>query len=167
MGSDKTSSLLPHSLFLWLIFAGIIGFLAWAAIPNFVSGGPGKITEIVSHLRQIEAAKEEWAIEHGATNSVFVSRQLTPNDLSPYLLSQFTQQDFGDPICGDVYYIQGLNEPAQVQLTRDLRERDWPKNWTLPKGTIIRMGTNGIEEYFVPYPGSEYPKLLNEARMKK
>src|SRR5215469_1853101 len=85
------------------VLIGLVGLSAWMANQNYVRGGSAKIFAIVDHLRQIQAAKNEWVLVNGVTNWASSTRLLTPNDLSPYLLTQFTQEDFGDPICGEVY----------------------------------------------------------------
>lgn len=157
-----SSQLLPFGL------VAAFAVLVWKVNSPYRHSGPAKTTAIVDHLRQIEAAKDEWAIVNGATNPASWNRVLTPKELSPYLLPQFTQEDFGDPICGEVYSIQPLNKPPQARLTRNLRESSWPKNWTIPKGTIIKVfWTNGNQEYRVTDPGSEWADALNKASVHK
>lgn len=166
MNSDsKDITSKPDYSWVWKIIFVIAaaGLLFWIPIPNFIRGGPGKITGIINRLRQIDAAKQEWAIEHGITNAAQLNRELTPQDLAPYLLTNFTQKDFGNPIYGEHYYIKNLNESLEVELTKDLREYGWPNNWKLPKGTVVKFGTNGIEEYLLPGQESEPCKSLTEA----
>ena len=130
-------------------------------MPNFVHGGPAKISGIASHLRQIAAAKQQWAIEHGVSNSVQSDRELTSGDLAPYLLASYTRKDFGDTICGERYFINRLNESPKAQLTKDLRESGWPSDWKIPKGTVMVL--DGMHEKYI-FPGheSEPPKSLAE-----
>ena len=145
---------------LWLrIFAAVafFGLLVFWSIPNFVRGGPGKRTGIIDRLRQIEVAKEEWAIEHNITNATQLNRELTRADLIPYMLPVFTNNAYWASLYGEIYSIGRLNESAQAQLTRDLREYGAPKSSTLPKGTIIRLGTNGLGQYFLPGQQSNDP----------
>lgn len=65
----------------------------------------------INRLRQIDAAKEQWALEqHKTTNDV-----PTWNDLYPYLSSNFTNNWFtnGIPVCpgGGICTIGRIGEP--------------------------------------------------------
>jgi hypothetical protein len=139
----------------WLLKAvllvGIIGLLVAIAVPNFVHGGSTKLLGIINRLRQIDAAKQQWAIEHGLTNAFQLNRVITERDLAPYLLASFTQnQDFGNPAFGELYLIRDLNQPSEAVLTRKLTERHVDSS--LPKGTIIRLD---------PGPGSECYEIIS------
>ena len=162
MDSDHNSKPRRSWLLTVVLLMAIVGLFIAIAVPNFVHGGPGKITGIIGHLRQIDAAKQQWAIEHGMTNATQLVRELTPTDLAPYLLPDFTRKDFGNPICGERYSIKRLEESPEALITRNLREYGWPDNWKLPKGTIIRFGSNG-EEYILPGLESKPCKSLVEA----
>jgi hypothetical protein len=130
-------------------------------MPNYVHSGPSKISGIISHLRQIDAAKQQWAIDHGITNAMQLNRELTTNELAPYLLASFVRRDFGDPICSERYFVKRLNETPEAELTQNLREHSWPSNWKLPKGTtIILVGYDA--KYFLPGQESKPPKSLSE-----
>jgi len=149
-----------------ILLTGIIGLFAVIAAPNFfIHSGPSKISGIASHLRQIDAAKQQWAIDHGVTNSVQSDRELTPGDLAPYLLASYTRKDFGDPIYGEHYFINRLNESPKAQLTKDLREHGWPGNWKIPKGTVIVL-VDIHEKFILPRHESEPPKSLAEILTK-
>jgi hypothetical protein len=165
MNSDSDTAT-PKSVHSWLlpvfIVVLIIGLLVAIAIPNYVYSGPGKISVIVNNLRQIDGAKAEWAIEHGITNATQLNRELTSKDLAPYLFGGLTRKEIVDPICGELYFIRRMDESSEAKLTRDLREHGWHSNWKLPKGTIIRFGTNGVEGYILPGQESNPPKSLVE-----
>jgi Zn-dependent protease with chaperone function len=142
----------------YLVWVLIGLFFAWSfAAHDRVHNGPSERTVIVYRLRQIEEAKMEWAFEHNITNATQLTRELTPQDLAPYLLPEFTQKEFGDPLYGEVYSIGHLNEPAQAQLTQALEEKRMFQRLTLPVGAIIKLGTNGEEQYFVPSQPSNSP----------
>ena len=65
-------------------------------------------------LRQIDAAKSQWALEHGLTNEALPSRIITTKDLAPYLGHEFTGNDLGDPKYGEsLYSIRDLNQPLR------------------------------------------------------
>ena len=131
-----------------VLLIAITGLLVAIAVPNFVHGGSTRLNAIINHLRQIDAAKHQWALERGLTNAAQLNRVITKRDLAPYLLPAYTQnQDFGNPVNGELYLIRDLNQPPEAVLTRKLTERyvDSP----LPKGTIIRLDqepeSNGYE----------------------
>ena len=53
-----------------MIVVAIIGLLAAIAIPNFVSARKTSQTNAcINNLRQIDAAKQQWALENGQTSS--------------------------------------------------------------------------------------------------
>lgn len=65
-----------------MIVVAIIGLLAAIAIPNFVNARTtSQQNACMSNLRQIDGAKQTWALEH------FVTQTVTPqtSDLQPYL----------------------------------------------------------------------------------
>jgi len=116
----------------------IIGLIICVAVPNYISSGPSKFGEIINHLRQIEGAKEEWAIEDGFTNAPTMNKVITEKELAPYLLPQYTKgKEFGAPILGEIYLIRKLNQPAEAVLTKNFTEG----GRSLPRGTIIRLET--------------------------
>ncbi|MGA2281803.1 MAG: hypothetical protein ABSG80_16050 [Verrucomicrobiota bacterium] len=152
MDSDSASSKSSWSWLLTVVLLiAIIGLLVAIAVPNFVHGGSTKLNAIINHLRQIDAAKHQWALERGLTNASQLNRVITERDLAPYLLPSFTQnQDFGNPVFGELYLIRDLNQPPEAVLTRKLTERCVDS--TLPKGTIIRLD---------PGPGSECYEIIS------
>lgn len=144
-----------------LLAAIIVLFIA-IIVPNFIHSGPGKISGIVNRLRQIDAAKQQWAIEHGITNAVLFKIELTTNDLAPYLLPSYVQKEFGDPIFHERYFIKHLSESPEAEILREVREYGSPLNWKLPKGVIVRLGSNNMAEYILPGRESKPCKSLSE-----
>ncbi len=65
-----------------MIVVAIIGLLAAIAIPNFVKArATAQTNACINNLRQIDAAKQEWALEsHQSTNATPVD-----TDIKPYL----------------------------------------------------------------------------------
>ncbi len=65
-----------------MIVVAIIGLLASIAIPNFVRARTtAQMTACINNLRQIDGAKQQWALEtRQATNAV-----PTATDIGPYL----------------------------------------------------------------------------------
>jgi len=67
-----------------MIVVAIIGLLAAIAIPNFVKSRTTSQTQAcINNLRQIDSAKQQWALEtRQVTNAV-----PTDSDIAPYLRS--------------------------------------------------------------------------------
>lgn len=157
MESDVAPSKSVRSWLLPVVFwVAIIGLLVAIAIPNFVHGGSTKLLGIIHHLQQIDAAKQQWALEQGLTNTASLNRVVTEEDLAPFLLPVYTQkQEFGNPAFGELYLIRDLNQSPEAVLTRTLTERYTYSS--LPKGTVIRLdkgtGTNWCYEcYEIIFP---------------
>ena len=78
----KTSRTLGFTLVEIMIVVAIIGLLAAIAIPNFVRARQTSQTNAcINNLRQIDAAKQQWALEQGQLPTA------TPNQaaLNPYI----------------------------------------------------------------------------------
>ena len=132
----------------------LVLLLIWVTIPNFVRSGPGKLTRIIITLKQIDAAKQQWAYEHGITNTVQCTNNLTETDMERYLGGKEDRIDrrrfgfdrSGQPYSafGEKYIINPLNLPPEAQLTRDFKEGRG-STFSLPKDTIIRLSGSGYE----------------------
>jgi len=120
---------------IWTVLAVIaLGCLvANIVLPMRTGGGPrhiAKLALIVNNLHQIDLAKQIWASDHKTTNTV----QLTKQDLAPYFGGS---NDFVKPVDDERYMINPVGSPPVAILTRQFG--------TLPKGTIFRRGSNGLE----------------------
>jgi hypothetical protein len=86
MSEQENKSSFKPDLFSWGVVVCLLGLLAWAAIPNFVSDGRngpgGKSNACINNLRQIDAAANQFALEHSKTNGEAINY---PNDLTPYI----------------------------------------------------------------------------------
>jgi hypothetical protein len=62
----------------------LLGFIAFVAIPNWGNGLSHRTSPAnacINNMRQIDAAKSEWALEHNAKSNDVV----TINDIRPYI----------------------------------------------------------------------------------
>ncbi len=65
-----------------VIVMALIALLAALAVPNFVRARKGSLTDAcINNLRQIDGAKQQWALENGRRSS----DTPTDTDLQPYL----------------------------------------------------------------------------------
>jgi len=83
------------------------GMLAAIAIPNFVKARTvSQQNACINNLRQIDAAKNEWALEKGKTNGDVPTKE----DLLPYLRSW--------PVCpaGGTYTINAVGVPPTCSI---------------------------------------------------
>ena len=126
----------------WVLAAVIVVWLAWALfVPDFVRSGTTKTNGIFNNLRQLDGAKQRWALDHGRTGAVLV----TIEDIAPYVLHSLLKAGSVKPIAGERYSLKTLNESPEAQLTHELDGR--------PKGTVLRLGTNSIEIIVGPTKG--------------
>ena len=66
-----------------MIVVAIIGLLAAIAIPNFVKArSTSQQNACINNLRQIDAAAQQFALEHGKKTSDPITY---PDDLTPYI----------------------------------------------------------------------------------
>ena len=107
----------PKSIRSWLItiflLMAILGLFIAIAIPNFVGGGPSKLSSVINMLRQLDAAKQEWAREHGFTNGVAPSHEVTQQDIAPLFRhgddkDHFDRFGFGIDRNGNIHGAQGV-----------------------------------------------------------
>ena len=66
-----------------VIIVGILAIIAFSAIPNYGGGhGTSPMSVCINNLRQIDAAKQQWALENAKTNS---DTSVTWKDIRPYM----------------------------------------------------------------------------------
>lgn len=175
MNSTSHYKLIRTWLLKVLFLIVIVGLLVAIATPNFVGGGPSKTSSVINMLRQIDAAKEEWAVEHGFTNGIPPSREITLRDIASLLMhgdskDHFDRFGFGIDRNGNIHGAQGvefainplgISPEAKFTKSFKLNDRDWFYGPKIPKGTILRFGVDG-EEYILPGQESKPCKSLSE-----
>ena len=121
----------------------LLSFLFWSALlliaafvvadlslPNFVRNpGPSQTSGIIWRLRQIDAAKQLWALDQRQTNDVPV----TAADIAPYLTNHFPQ-GLVTPVFGERYHLNTLCQPPTAELTHPLERH--------PTGTVLTPESN-------------------------
>ena len=102
-----------------MIVVAIIGLLAAIAIPNFVRArSTSQQNACINNLRQVDGAKQQWALENGAAPT---SRP-TFDQLQPYL---GRGSDGSLPVCpadsqqtfGTSYLIHSLNRAPTCRIS--------------------------------------------------
>lgn len=104
--SEREKTLHPFGGLEITIIGGVIGFILLALIcaPNFVLSGSSPGNACINNLRIIDAAKQEWALEHNvkATNA-----WVAETDIMPYI---GLRHEFPRCPSGGIYSIGRLNE---------------------------------------------------------
>ncbi len=116
-----------------VLSVAVLSLVCMLCVRNFVRSGPSKTTGIISNLRQIEGAKEQWGVDHKRTGAVVVTKE----DLAPYLRNPRSSYGWVKPVAGESYRFGTLAKPPEAQLTRQVDGR--------PRGTVIRLGSTNIE----------------------
>ena len=122
----------------FLVLGLFVALLATFAVPNYVGGGHSKTVGIEHNLRQLDGAVQQWGIDHHQTGAVVV----TWENVAPYLKAAPEVHSGMKPVDGEVYVVKDLMHSPEAVLTRKLGER--------PKGTVLRLGTNGALEIILP-----------------
>jgi hypothetical protein len=127
----------------WVLAVAIVLWLAWALfVPDFIRSGTTKTNGIINNLRQLDGAKQQWALDHGRTGAVLV----TIEDIAPYVHPSLLKAGSVKAIAGERYSLKTLAESPEAQLTHQLDGR--------PTGTVLRLTTNSFEIILGPTNGS-------------
>jgi hypothetical protein len=79
---QESESFWQFGLFEIVVLFFIFGILVAIAIPNFRSSRRSPANTCINNLRQIDAAANQFAFEHGLTNGARIN---FPSDLTPYI----------------------------------------------------------------------------------
>ncbi|MCX6924776.1 MAG: hypothetical protein NT154_16410 [Verrucomicrobia bacterium] len=122
--------------FSWVAMVGGVLILAALVlsigIPNYVGRSRSETLAIVSNLRQLDGAMQQWAYEHGKTGAVVITEQ----DVAPYLRGSLK------PVAGERYILKTLTESPEAQLTHEVEGR--------PKGSVLRLNDDSTFDVILP-----------------
>jgi hypothetical protein len=112
----------------------LAGFLLMVSLPSFVGGGSSLQYAIINNLRQIDAAKNQFALE----KKVLPDYIPTKADLTPYILlrnGKFPQ------VGPERYVLNPIREAPYAVLDNDwrIRRHGWREGYTITNGTIYRL----------------------------
>ena len=115
--------------------------LVWfSVLPPLAGSSKAKVPQVVGNLRQIDLAKQTWALEHAATNGATVTEQ----DLLSYLRVPGRTGLVG-AVDSEIYRLNAIGTPPEAQLQKAFGSR-------FPKGTLVRWTTNAGCEILLPNP---------------
>lgn len=104
----KRSNKAGFTLIEIFVVVTIIGLLAAIAFSNFViARDNSRLTVITTNLREIESAKEQWAIDNKKGTGAPVDNL---NDLKPYLRSELAN------VVDEIYEANAIGTPATASL---------------------------------------------------
>jgi hypothetical protein len=97
----------------WVVLILGVGLLAVIAVPNFIREPvTSPANACINNLRQIDGAKQQWALESGKTNGDII---VTENDIRPYL-GRGAEGRIPQCPSGGKYTIGKLKEPPTCSL---------------------------------------------------
>lgn len=113
MSQPENKSSSESNILVWTVIIALIGLFVWAiVIPNL---RPARVGDhqpaCINNLRQLDGAKQQWALENGKTNGTIV----TENDIKPYIK---LDAKGNLPKCpgGGIYTIGKVGEPVTCSL---------------------------------------------------
>ena len=132
----------------------VLLLIASISIPNFVrSRTTSQSNAIINTLRQIDSAKQEWALEHNKS----AADRPTFDDLAPYLRGQPSS------IAGESYKLGSVGEPVSAEWEREqskslftrfasipAREKSVGKQITLSGDGAVTTTTDQMHERATP-----------------
>ena len=109
-------------------FLFLLGACAWP--PGGPGGGTSRQSRILNNLRQIDAAKQQFALE----KHLPVDYVPTEAELAPYL-GRLEQEEGIRHVGPERYVLNAIREPPYAVLDSDwrIRRRGWREGYTIPK----------------------------------
>lgn len=127
MNEKRTRRIISTPKFIYLggILAFAALFLLFEVAPAVFAnrGHRSSKNQIINNLRQLDGAKEQWALENHQTGLVAVARE----DLAPYFKNGRVQD-----VAGEVYVINPNGVSPVAVLTKDLGE-------SMSAGSILQL----------------------------
>jgi hypothetical protein len=105
-----------YSLFVIAGYVAVVVFIfaGWHWLRNGDSGSGHALSPIFNNLRILEGAKEQWALEHHATNGALPAAA----ELTPYLKGG----EFPAPAAGEIYTINPVGQLITAKLPMKISE---------------------------------------------
>lgn len=113
-GANKTEKrAFKFNVPVFLVFIVLIGPIVWLAVPNFLHPVVGDAAHppCIIYLRELNEAKQQWALDHGKTNGVAIIE----SDLTPYIRLD-VRGNFPKCPQGGVYTIGKVGEKPTCSL---------------------------------------------------
>jgi hypothetical protein len=132
MGTPKKKSIFSKIITKTVICL-FVGFIVVIVIPNFIRATyQTAANDCISNLRQIDAAKNQWALENGKTNGI-----VTENDIKPYIKLD-ANGNFPKCPAGGTYIIGNVGEAPKCSIGTSA----WPNSHVLPEDDKNNWWTN-------------------------
>lgn len=132
------------------VFMFLLGYFIFVIlIPGFVAVKyVSNRNDCVNNLRQLQAAKNEWALENGIANGTLVAA----NDITPYIQLDSRGQL---PKCpaGGTYILGRVGEDVKCSIGTS----DWPYRHTLSDTNDFSWWTN-LKEAYATLLGLHHPQ---------
>jgi len=146
----------------------IVGLFVAVAFPNYVGGGPSKLSSVILMLKQIDGAKRYWAEQHGFTNDVRPLHEISQQDIATLLAHSDGNVDrfgFGFDTNGYIcsakdvrFEINPLGVSPKAIFLRGYKRAPIP----LPEGAVIKLDQNEMEEYILPGQPPKIYRWINQ-----
>jgi Mg-chelatase subunit ChlD/type II secretory pathway pseudopilin PulG len=127
-----------------LVVLAIVAVLAAISLPNFVKArATSQANSVVNNLRQIDAAKNQWALENNKSPDAVPAA----SDLKPYLVGG----KLPTPVMGETYVLGPVSEPVAADVPEGKAKQLGAIALRLPPGgradESVRISADGNSSY--------------------